>query len=111
MNLNKNSGDIMRAQEQHLDASWEESFLSLTVPLFNPSVGAHRAIDAMEILTNFSALALHFLTTMEVDVALVAVFGLVGIGKAWIEGSGLELDFLFNLLRGHDDAGLILARK
>lgn len=76
-----------------LDASGKGSSLDLVVPFLNPSVRAHRGEHLLEVLARLVVLAAHLLATMEVQIRLVAVARLVGVGVAWIERSGLDRGF------------------
>jgi len=89
---------MLRAARVDLDASREDAFFTLRVPLFVPCVGAHRVINALEVLADLGALTLHLLASVEVDVALVAIARLVGVGKARIERGCLQDFSLSNCL-------------
>jgi hypothetical protein len=86
-----------------LDASRESSGVALVVPLLNPGIGAHASVHALEVLADFSSLSLDLLAAVEVQVALIAVASLVGVGVTWIEWCGFQL--IFNCLWCHFDAG------
>lgn len=76
---------------EDLDAAGEGASVALIVPLLDPCVGAHRGVDLLEVCANVGAFALDLLAAVEVEVALIAVARLVGVGKARIEWSGPEL--------------------
>lgn len=74
------------------------ALLALAVPLLNPRVGAHRREDVLEVLAYLVALALDLLAAVEIQIALVAVLGLVLVGEAGIEWGRLR--FVRHLLAG-----------
>lgn len=84
-----------------LDAAGEGALVALSVPLFDPCIGAHRSVDALEILAHLCTLTLDLLATVKVNVALVAVTSLICVGEARIEWSCLQLNLCFNCFRCH----------
>ena len=70
-----------------LDYCGEDSCLSLIVPLVDPVNGADVPEDFEEVLARLGVLALHLLTTVEVDIILPTVSGLILVGKSWVERS------------------------
>lgn len=80
--------------------SGEASLIPLTVPLLNPGIGADGRVNFLKVLARFVTLTLYLLATVEINVALIAVASLVGVGKPRIERGGLE-DFLGSYSSGH----------
>lgn len=73
-----------------LDFASERALPALVVPLFNPRIRAQIAVHVLKVLAHLVALALHLLAAVKVQIALVAVLGLVYVREARIEGSRLQ---------------------
>lgn len=57
----------------YLQSAGETVFGHLSVPLFNPCVGAHGLVNLLEILAGGVVLALDSSATVEINIALIAV--------------------------------------
>lgn len=71
---------------KHLNFSGESAFFPLSVPFLDPRIWTHRLVDVLEVFADFVAIAFDLLTTMEIQVALITVSRLIGIGETRIEG-------------------------
>lgn len=86
--------------DPHLDLSREDALLTLSVPLLDPRVGAERVEGLAEIVAGLVVGAAHLLATVVVQVALVAVPGLVRVGEPGVEWHG-GAQFLGNHFSAH----------
>jgi len=73
-----------------LDAAREAVFFTLTIPSLNPSIRTHGSEDFLEVITRGIVFTLDFLASMEVQVALVTVPGLVLVGESWVNRGSPE---------------------
>lgn len=73
-----------------LDFASEASLSALGVPLFNPSIRAQISVRVLKVLAHLGALALHLLAAVKVQVALVAVLGLIDVRETRIEGDCVQ---------------------
>lgn len=74
------------------DSTGEGSLGPLAVPLFDPNVRADIGEHVLEVLAHAVAFALDLLAPVEVQIALIAILGLVLVRETGIERSGLQLD-------------------
>lgn len=79
-----------RRADVDLDPASEGTLPTLVVPSFNPSIWAQIAVHVLEVLAHLIALALHLFAAVKVQIALVAVLGLIAIRESRIEGSRLQ---------------------
>lgn len=84
-----------------LDSAGKGTLPALVVPLCNPRIGAQIAVYVLKVLAHLVALALHLLAAMEVQIALVAVLGLVRVRETRIEGSRLQRQCAGGCCWGH----------
>lgn len=75
-----------------LDFTGKGSLGPLVVPLLDPNVRADIGEHILEVLAHAVAFALDLLAPVEIQIALVAVLGLVLVREAGIERGGLQLD-------------------
>lgn len=81
----------MRWNQSSLNFASKGAFVPLAVPLLHPSIRADRVEHLFEVLARLIRFTSHLLAPMEVQVALVAVAGLVRIRKPGIEWCGAKL--------------------
>lgn len=73
-----------------LDFASEGSRFALLVPLCSPSIRAQITVGVLKVLAHLVALALHLLAAVKVQIALVAVLGLIHVRETRIEGNGMQ---------------------
>jgi len=83
----------------NLDPAGEGSVGALLVPSLSPVVGAHGVVHPAEPLAGLIVLSLDLLASVEVQVALVAIPGLVLVGEARIKWRCPEIFFSVEFLR------------
>lgn len=73
-----------------LDLTDETALGHLLVPSLDPEVGAQSGVGFLEVLAGFVSFSLRLLATMEIQVVLVAIPGLVGVRETGIERNRLD---------------------
>ena len=56
-----------------LDFASETAFLSLCIPLFNPSIRTHGGVHFLEIVARLEFFSLDLLAAVEINITLIAI--------------------------------------